>query len=161
MYSVILSGGFQHKVTPGERVKLSKIDAKVGDVLSVTDVLLFADGSTINVGAPRVADALVKLEVLQHDRGDKVKVFKKKRRKRYRRTQGHRQHFTEVIVTEMSLGSASAKAEEVVLKQARVRAAALEKAKLQIKKPTLAEKIKNNIPKPAKVKKNELRKAKG
>jgi ribosomal protein L21 len=161
MYSVIVSGGFQHKVTPGERVKLAKIDAKVGDVLSISDVLLFADGSTIKVGTPKVADAVVKLEVLQHDRGDKIKVFKKKRRKRYRRTAGHRQHYTEVIVTEVSCAGASAKADDVVIRQARTRAAALEKAKVQIKKPTLAEKIKNNIPKPAKVKKNELRKAKG
>jgi large subunit ribosomal protein L21 len=141
MYSVIVSGGFQHKVTPGERVKLSKINAPVGEVLTVSDVLLFANGSTVKVGAPKVADATVKLEVLQHDRGDKVRVFKKKRRKRYRKTQGHRQHFTEVIVREISCGGESASAEETVVKQARVRAAALEKMKLQIKKPTRREKI--------------------
>src|SRR6185312_8113164 len=97
MYSVIASGGFQHKVTPGERVKLSKINAKVGEVLTVSDVLLISTGSTVLVGTPKVDGALVKLEVLQHDRGEKIKVFKKKRRKRYRKTQGHRQHFTEVI----------------------------------------------------------------
>jgi ribosomal protein L21 len=141
MYSVITSGGFQHKVTPGERVKLSKLKAAVGDVLTVSDVLLFANGGTIKVGTPKVEGAVVKLEVLQHDRGDKIRVFKKKRRKRYRKTQGHRQHFTEVIVREISCAGESAVAEEVVVKQARSRAAALERAKLQIKKPTRAEKI--------------------
>jgi large subunit ribosomal protein L21 len=141
MYSVIVSGGFQHKVTPGERVKLSKINAAVGEILTVSDVLLISTGSTIVVGTPKVDGALVKLEVLQHDRGEKIKVFKKKRRKRYRKTQGHRQHFTEVIVTEISGAGSSVKAEDIAIKQARTRAAALEKAKLQIKKPTRAEKI--------------------
>ena len=141
MYSVIVSGGFQHKVTPGERVKLSKINAAVGEILTVSDVLLISTGSTVVVGTPKVEGATVLLEVLQHDRGEKIKVFKKKRRKRYRKTQGHRQHFTEVIVTEISGAGSSVKAEEIVIKQARTRAAALEKAKLQIKKPTRAEKI--------------------
>ena len=141
MYSVIASGGFQHKVTPGERVKLSKINAAVGEILTVSDVLLISTGSTVVVGTPKVEGATVLLEVLQHDRGEKIKVFKKKRRKRYRKTQGHRQHFTEVIVTEISGAGSTVKAEEVVIKQARTRAAALEKAKLQIKKPTRAEKI--------------------
>jgi ribosomal protein L21 len=141
MYSVIVSGGFQHKITPGERVKLSKLSAPVGEVLTVTDVLLVVDGATVTVGAPKVEGAVVKLEVLQHDRGEKIRVFKKKRRKRYRKTQGHRQHFTEVIVTEITLGGATVKADDVVIQQARSRAAALEKMKLQIKTPTRAEKI--------------------
>ena len=141
MYSVIASGGFQHKVTPGERVKLSKINAKVGEILTVSDVLLISTGSSIAVGTPKVEGAFVTLEILQHDRGEKIKVFKKIRRKRYRKTQGHRQHFTEVIVTEISGGGSSVKAEDIVIKQARTRAAALEKAKLQIKKPTRAEKV--------------------
>jgi large subunit ribosomal protein L21 len=141
MYSVIVSGGFQHKVTPGERVKLSRLSAPVGEVLTVSDVLLFANGVAIKVGTPKVAGAVVKLEVLQHDRGDKIRVFKKKRRKRHRKTQGHRQHFTEVIVREVSCGGDSAVADDVVVQQARSRAAALEKMKLQIKKPTRKEKV--------------------
>ena len=141
MYSVIASGGFQHKVTPGERVKLSRLSAPVGEVLTVSDVLLYANGATVMVGTPKVEGAVVKLEVLQHDRGEKIRVFKKKRRKRYRKTQGHRQHFTEVIVREISCGGESVVADDVVVKQARNRAAALEKAKLQIKKPTRKEKI--------------------
>lgn len=141
MYSVIASGGFQHKVTPGERVKLSRVNAPVGEILTVSDVLLFANGDTVKVGAPKVENALVKLEVLQHDRDDKIKVFKKKRRKGYRKTQGHRQHFTEVIVREMACGDESAVAEDLVVTRARARAAALENMKVQIKKPTRREKI--------------------
>jgi large subunit ribosomal protein L21 len=141
MYSVIVSGGFQHKVTPGERVKISKVSAKVGDLLSVSDVLLFANGSDVKVGAPNVAGATVQLEVLQHDRADKIKVFKKKRRKRYRKTQGHRQHFTEVLVREIACGADKAVADDAVIARARTRAAALEKLKLQIKKPTRKEKV--------------------
>lgn len=141
MYSVIVSGGFQHKVTPGERVKISKVSAPVGEVLSVSDVLLFANGADVKVGAPNVAGATVKLEVLQHDRDDKIKVFKKRRRKRYRKTQGHRQHFTEVLVREIACGSDKAVADDAVIARARTRAAALEKLKLQIKKPTRKEKV--------------------
>jgi ribosomal protein L21 len=141
MYSVIVSGGFQHKVTPGERVKISKVSAPVGEVLNVSDVLLFANGADVKVGAPTVAGATVKLEVLQHDRDDKIKVFKKKRRKRYRKTQGHRQHFTEVLVREIACGGDKAVADDAVVARARTRAAALEKLKLQIKKPTRKEKV--------------------
>jgi len=141
MYSVIACGGFQHKVVAGERVKVSKIEASVGDVITISDVLLFANGSEVKVGAPNVADASVKLEVLQHDRDDKIKVFKKKRRKRYRLTQGHRQHFTEVLVREISCGSDTSKVEDKTAERARTRARALEKMKLQIKKPTRREKL--------------------
>ena len=141
MYSVIVSGGFQHKVVTGERVKLSKLEAAVGDVITISDVLLFANGSDIKVGVPTVAEASVKLEVLQHDREDKIKVFKKKRRKRYRLTQGHRQDFTEVLVREISCGSESSLVEEKTAERARTRARALVKQKLQIKKPTRAEKV--------------------
>jgi len=141
MYSVIAQGGFQHKVVTGERVKLPKINAAVGDVLTVSDVLLFSNGSTVLVGAPRVPDASVQLEVLQHDRDDKVIVFKRKRRKRYRLTKGHRQDFTEVLVREISCGSEKSSVEEATAQRARVRAQALEKQKLQIKKPTRREKV--------------------
>ena len=141
MYSVIANGGFQHKVIPGERVKLSKIKAAIGAVITVSDVLLFANGETVKVGTPLVADAAVQLEVLQHDRNDKVRVFKKKRRKHYRRTQGHRQDFTEVLVREISCGSEKSAVEEPVLQRARIRALALEKRKVQTKKPTRREKV--------------------
>jgi ribosomal protein L21 len=142
MYSVIAQGGFQHKVAPGERVKLPKIEAAVGEVITVSDVLLFASGDTLKIGAPKVADATVKLEILQHDRDDKIVVFKRKRRKRFRRTQGHRQHFTEALVREIACGSEKAAADEKTVQIARQRARALEAMKIQKKNPTRQEKIK-------------------
>ena len=141
MYSVIAHGGFQHKVVPGERVKLQKIEAPVGEIITVSDVLLFANGSAVKVGTPKVADATVKLEVLQHDRDEKIIVFKMKRRKRYRRTQGHRQHFTEVLVREIACGSEKAAAEDKAVQRARQRAQASVKSKIQVKKPTRREKL--------------------
>ena len=67
-------------------------------------VLLFADGDTVSVGAPKVGGATVKLEVLAHDKDDKVLIFKRKRRKGYRKKQGHRQGFTEVRIGDITLG---------------------------------------------------------
>lgn len=141
MYSVISQGGFQHKVVPGERVKLPLFTASIGDVITVSDVLLFANGSTVKVGTPNVPDALVKLEVLQHDRDDKVIIFKRKRRKHYRRTAGHRQDFTEVLVREIACGSEKEAVEEQTAQRARTRAQALMKQKVQVKKPTRKEKV--------------------
>jgi large subunit ribosomal protein L21 len=125
MYSIIACGGFQHKVTPGERLQISRVEAGVGDVVTVSDVLLFADGDQVQIGKPKVDGATVKLEVLRQDRDDKVIVFKKHRRKRYRRTHGHRQHFTEVLVTEMVCGAAKASVDEKTRERALKRATAL------------------------------------
>ena len=141
MYSVIISGGFQHKVVPGERVKLAKIDKPVGEIVTVSNVLLFANGDSVKVGMPQVEGATVKLEILQHDREDKIIVFKKKRRKGYRRTQGHRQDYTEVLVREIACGSEKTQVDEVTAERSRVRAKALMAQKIQIKKPTRLEKV--------------------
>lgn len=141
MYSVIEYKGFQHKVTVGETVKLSFSEAKVGDTLTVSDVLLFADGDAVQVGAPKVSGATVKLEVLAHDRDDKVIIFKRKRRKRYRLLKGHRQDYTEVLVTEIAAGSAKSAVDEKAKVRARARAKALAKLKVQNVPLTKAQKI--------------------
>ena len=141
MYSVIECGGFQHKITLGETVKLPKLVAKVGDELTVSDVLLFANGESIKVGAPKVAGAHVKMEVLQHDRDEKIVVFKKKRRKHYRRTAGHRQDFTEVLITEIACGPDMQAVDVRARERARNRATAIQAMKIQVKKPTRAEKV--------------------
>jgi len=112
-----------------------------GDEFFHLGFLLFANGSEIKVGAPNVSDATVQLEILQHDRDDKIIVFKRKRRKRYRLTKGHRQHFTEVLVREITCGPDTSKVEETTVQRARVRARALEQQKVQIKKPTRREKV--------------------
>lgn len=141
MYSVIECGGFQHKVTVGETLKLPKMDAKVGDVVTVSNVLLFADGATIQVGAPLVSGAAVTLEVLNQGKADKVISFKRRQRKRYRRTVGHRQLFTEVLVTGIASGSTKSNVDEKAKIRARARITALEARKVQQPKVTRAQKI--------------------
>ncbi len=141
MYSVIECGGFQHKVTLGETLKVQKMDANVGDEVAISNVLLFSNGSDVKVGSPVVADAIVKMEILSQGKGDKVLVFKRKRRKRYRRTQGHRQLFTEVLITELNCGSDMAKVEDNLKIRARARVLALAKAKVQNVPLTRAQKV--------------------
>ncbi len=141
MYSVIECGGFQHKVTVGETLKLPKMDVKVGDTVTVANVLLLADGSNILVGAPLVSGAAVKLEVLNQGKGDKVISFKRRQRKRYRRTVGHRQQYTEVLVTEIANGASKSSVDDKAKLRARARIKALEARKAQQPKVTRAQKI--------------------
>lgn len=141
MYSVIECGGFQHKITVGETLKVPKMDAKVGDVVTISNVLLFADGGTVVVGAPLVSGAAVKLEVLDQGKGDKVISFKRKQRKRYRRTVGHRQLHTEVLVTEISNGSAKSSVDDKAKIRARARIKALAAQKVQNVPLTRAQKV--------------------
>lgn len=141
MYSVIECGGFQHKITLGETLKVPKLEAKVGEVVSAPKVLLFCNGANLKIGAPIVDGAAVKMEVLMHDKDDKIIVFKRKRRKRYRRTQGHRQDFTEVLVTEIACGSDKGSVDEKAKVRARARAKALLAAKVQNVPLTKAQKI--------------------
>src|SRR3954467_5534816 len=131
MYSVIESGGFQHKITVGEKLKLSKLEAKVGEVLTVSSVLLFANGETVKIGAPVVAGASVKMEVLDQGKDDKVISFKRKQRKRYRKTVGHRQLFTEVLVTQIAFGSDKSSVDDKAKLRARARIKALTAQKVQ------------------------------
>lgn len=141
MYSVIEAGGFQHKVTVGETLKLPKMDAKIGDVVTNSNVLLFANGDTVLVGAPLVSGASVKMEVLNQGKGDKVISFKRRQRKRYRKTIGHRQLFTEVLVTEIASGADKASVDEKAKVRARARIKALAAQKVQNVPLTRAQKV--------------------
>src|SRR6187402_2803763 len=141
MYSVIECGGFQHKITVGETLKVPKMDAKVGDVVTVSNVLLFANGDAVQIGAPLVSGAAVTLEVLNQGKGDKVLSFKRKPRKRYRKTVGHRQLFTEVLVTEIAVGSDKSSVDEKAKLRARARIKALAAQKVQNVPLTRAQKV--------------------
>ncbi|MDQ3002909.1 MAG: 50S ribosomal protein L21 [Fibrobacterota bacterium] len=141
MYSVIECGGFQHKITVGETLKVPKMDAKVGDVVTISNVLLFVNGETLQVGAPLVSGVAVKLEVLDQGKGDKVLSFKRKARKRYRKTIGHRQLFTEVLVTEIAFGSDKSAVDEKAKLRARARIKALAAQKVQNVPLTRAQKV--------------------
>ena len=102
MYAVIKTGGKQYRVAPGESLKVETLVAAVGDIVSLSEVLLVANGDQITVGSPTVAGAVVKAEVTAHGRGDKIRIIKHRRRKHYHKEQGHRQNFTEVKITGIS-----------------------------------------------------------
>ena len=98
MYAVIKTGGKQYKVAPGEKLKVEQIPAEVGAQIVLDQVLLVGDESNVRLGQPIVAGATVTATVLAHGRGDKVKIFKMRRRKHYQKHQGHRQGFTELKI---------------------------------------------------------------
>jgi len=103
MYAVIRSGGKQYRVTPGQTVRLEKVTGEVGSKVELGDVLLVENEGNIQVGSPVVANAKIQATVLEHDRAKKILVFKKKRKKQYRRTQGHRQDYTAVRIDSITV----------------------------------------------------------
>lgn len=98
MYAVVRTGGKQYRVSAGEKLKIEQIAAEVGQEIVLDQVLLVAEGEALRFGTPLVAGAAVKAKVLKHGRGDKVLIFKLNRRKHYRRSQGHRQNYTEIEI---------------------------------------------------------------
>jgi large subunit ribosomal protein L21 len=104
MYAIIRTGGKQFRAEPGKTLRIPSVDTPAGETLRFEDVLLGADGDRVKIGAPGVAGASVTAEVVRHGKGEKIIIFKHKRRKNYRRKQGHRQKFTEVRVGEINLG---------------------------------------------------------
>jgi large subunit ribosomal protein L21 len=98
MYAVIKTGGKQYRVSAGEKLKVESIRAEVGAQIVLDQVLLVADGDRITAGTPLVSGATVKATVVAHGRGEKVAIFKLRRRKHYRKTLGHRQNYTEIQI---------------------------------------------------------------
>jgi large subunit ribosomal protein L21 len=99
MYAVIKTGGKQYKVAPGEKLKVEHIPADVGAEVIIDQVLMVGDGESVRLGQPIVAGATVKAIVVAHGRGEKVTIFKMRRRKHYQKHQGHRQNFTEIEIS--------------------------------------------------------------
>ena len=98
MYAVIQTGGKQYRVKSGEQVKIEALPAEVGAAVSFDRVLMLGEGDGARVGAPFVSGAQVKATVVAQGRGEKVRIFKLNRRKHYRRSQGHRQNYTEIEI---------------------------------------------------------------
>ena len=98
MYAVIKSGGKQYRVASGEKLKVEQLAADIGVEIVIDQVLMVADGEKIALGAPLVAGASVTARIVSHGRGDKVHIFKMRRRKHYRKSQGHRQNYTEIEI---------------------------------------------------------------
>ena len=101
MYAVIKTGGKQYRVTSGEKLKVELLDAEVGTAVKFAEVLAIGEGDAVKVGAPFVAGATVNATVLSQGRADKVHIFKMRRRKHYKKSQGHRQSFTEVRIDDI------------------------------------------------------------
>jgi large subunit ribosomal protein L21 len=98
MYAVILTGGKQYRVKEGDLLSVEKLEAGQGETVHFDRVLLIEDGENILVGTPLLEDAIVRAEIIEQYKDEKVLVFKKKRRKQFRRTRGHRQQLTKVRV---------------------------------------------------------------
>ena len=105
MYAVIKSGGKQHKVSEGEEILLEKISLDEGEVIEFSEVLAVNKDGNLNVGKPLLEGAVVKGKVINHLKTKKVTVIKMKRRKDYRKKQGHRQNLTKVKIESISYGA--------------------------------------------------------
>jgi large subunit ribosomal protein L21 len=104
MYAIIRTGGKQFRAEPGKTLRLPSLAAEAGATVEFNDVLLGSADGNIKLGVPTLSGAKVTGEVVKHGLGDKIVVFKFKRRKNYARKQGHRQGFTEVKINDISLG---------------------------------------------------------
>ena len=98
MYAVISTGGKQYRVASGAKLKVEQLTADVGSEIVLDQVLMVADGEKVALGTPLVAGAKVTAKIVSHGRGDKVHIFKMRRRKHFEKQQGHRQNFTELRI---------------------------------------------------------------
>ena len=119
MYAVIKTGGKQYRVAEGQTLKVEKLDVGEGASVDFDTVLMIADGDRIEVGSPYIEGARVSATVKSQGRGPKIRIIKFRRRKHYRKTQGHRQSFTELRIGGISGSAASGpqKAEAPVLQK--------------------------------------------
>ena len=110
MYAVIKTGGKQYKVAAGDKIKVEQIPSDIGAEITIDQVLAVGSGDQHSVGAPLVDGAIVSATILSHGRHDKVRIFKMRRRKHYKKSQGHRQNYTELFVSRIasSLGETTA-----------------------------------------------------
>jgi large subunit ribosomal protein L21 len=104
MYAIFRTGGKQFRAEPGATLRIPSLAAEPGETITFEEVLLGANESDLKVGAPLVDGAAITAEVVAHGKGEKIIIFKHKRRKNYRRKLGHRQKYTEVRVNEINLG---------------------------------------------------------
>jgi len=102
MYAVIKTGGKQYRVAENDVIRVEKLDAEVGSQVALGEILLVGGGGDVKVGTPTVEGASVKADVLDQIKADKIVVFKKKRRKNYRKKQGHRQRLTVLRIREIA-----------------------------------------------------------
>ncbi len=112
MYAIVSIAGQQFKVEKGKKVFVHRLPGEIGETVSFDKVLLISHDERTNVGSPYLPDAVILAQIISHDRGDKVLVFKKKRRKGYQKLNGHRQYFTQILIEDISETGAPRKAEK-------------------------------------------------
>ena len=103
MYAIIKTGGKQYKVAAGEKIKIERLAANVGEQITIDKVLAVCNGAEASIGTPLVAGATVTATVVAQGRYDKVRIFKMQRRKHYQKRQGHRQAFTEIEISSVNV----------------------------------------------------------
>ena len=108
MYAVVKTGGKQYRVTKDDTILVEKLNADEGQTVTLTDVMLLGDGDKVTVGTPVVANASVEAQVVNQTRGPKIIIFRRKRRKNHRRTQGHRQDLTLLKIKDIHTSSKKA-----------------------------------------------------
>ncbi len=146
MYAVIRTGGKQYRVAPDDIIEVEKLAGDAGEIIQFSEVLMLGGEGAAQIGAPTVSGASVAGQVIEQKRADKIIVFKKKRRKNYRRKKGHRQHLTAVRITEILTDGK--KPSKVAAKPA----PAKKKEKAEAKKPAAKKAQKAETKTPAKKK---------
>lgn len=101
MYALIETGGKQYQVSKNQKLNIERLEVKSGEEFAIDKVLMISDGEKVKIGKPCLEDHIVKLKVIEHTRGEKIIVFKKKRRKDYKRKHGHKQELTKVEVLDI------------------------------------------------------------
>ncbi|RPJ11039.1 MAG: 50S ribosomal protein L21 [Deltaproteobacteria bacterium] len=105
MYAVVKTGGKEYKISKGDLVRVEKLEGKVGDQVTLSDVLMVSDEGQVQVGTPFLANTMITGEIVQEIKGKKVLTYKMKRRKNYRRFKGHRQTYTYLKVNDIQTGT--------------------------------------------------------
>ena len=106
MYAVVETGGKQYRVTLGDTIEVEKLEGGIGDTITLTPVLLMGRGSEVTIGNPHLPNTHVEAQIVAQKRGEKIIIFKHKRRKNYRRKQGHRQYLTSLKITGINASTA-------------------------------------------------------
>lgn len=103
MFAVLRTGGKEYKVSKGDIIRVEKLEGKVGDSVTLKEVLMVGEGDNIQIGNPTVDQATVIGEIIQQTKGGKILTYKMKKRKNYRRMKGHRQHYTYLKIQEITI----------------------------------------------------------
>jgi large subunit ribosomal protein L21 len=157
MYAVFSTGGKQYRATTGDIIKVEKLDAERGATIELDRVLMIGEGEEVKIGAPYLSGSKVTARIVEHGRGEKVKIVKFKRRKNYLKRQGHRQYFTALEITGIEAPTAGAKKEPEAVAEVEAKVPA---SKTAVRKKSAARKTaarKKSAPRKTTVKKAQAK----